>query len=390
MAFHTVNEHASGANNYSATLAHGQNVSGITAGLQALPQVTKAQPGGYSLCIRCEEPMQAPAQVLTPPEGPAGILALVQSGELCRRCVSNFEGKPTLSLSRAGLAALETTDPITAPFLARYHLPRILDGHASMPIRDIMGKLVLTVPGFSGVEPNRARRLTVAALEHRDGGGVNGEVRFEKVGWGRWRIGRPGHPAQVQPLPISSTGTHGAQSYTGPTPPTSLESNGKVSRLHPCPRPSGFATTGSYSMSFQDAFAGQSDYDSASDSDTDMDDDVDAMSLDSGDGDQTDEEDWSNLGPEVHRMLRRDRERPSENRNYNLLSLRQGGRHRSPLSQGQAQVQGVAQSAPMGRTMPVAVPVGQWQGQCGLVNGGKRCASEEENAAELLLSLRSQ
>lgn len=399
MAFHSTNEHASVANNYAGTSATGQKVSGITAGLQALPRGTNPQPGGYSLCTRCEQPVHAIAQILTPPEGPVGILAPDQTTKLCSRCASKMEvnlaaearhaatqKQPCLGLSRAGLAALQTAEPITASYLARYHLPRILEPHLSMPIRDIMNQLVLTVPGFSAIENNKARRLTVAALEHRDGGGINGEVKFEKIGWGRWRIGRPGQTgAQAQPVPISSQNTH---SYTGPTPPTSLESNGNSMPVHSRLGHSGFAHAGSYALSFRDTFAGssphpQSDSECDSDADTDMD-DADAMSID--EGDQTDEEDWSNLGPEVRRMLKSDRELPSENRNYNLLSMK--WRHRSPLpALGQA-----AHSAPLGRTVPMAQGQQQYCGSSGFatMHGAGRSASEEENAAELLLSLRSQ
>ena len=53
-----------------------------------------------------------------------------------------------------------------------------------------MGYLTTSVPGFSGIPPAKARRLVVGALEGRgsggEGGGLKGDVKFEKVGWGRW------------------------------------------------------------------------------------------------------------------------------------------------------------------------------------------------------------
>lgn len=87
---------------------------------------------------------------------------------------------------------------ITPAMLAKYHLPDILLNHGPLAIRHIMGYLTSSVPGFAGIPPAKARRVVVGALEGRgsggEGGGLDGDVEFEKVGWGRWDARRRGHP----------------------------------------------------------------------------------------------------------------------------------------------------------------------------------------------------
>lgn len=89
-------------------------------------------------------------------------------------------------LSRGALSSLDGAVAITPSFLAKQHLPRILLGGGPRAIRHVMGELNHTVPGFSRIPPAKARRIVVAALESRDGGGVDGSVTFSKTGWGRW------------------------------------------------------------------------------------------------------------------------------------------------------------------------------------------------------------
>ncbi|OAA38886.1 Sin3 binding protein [Metarhizium rileyi] len=121
-------------------------------------------------------------------------------------------------------AALESAGAITAPMLAKYHLPEILLNHGPLAIRHIMGYLTTSVPGFSGIPPTKARRLVVGALEGRggEGGGVEGDVEYEKVGWGRWdakrrgmasrdRQGTPPPSFYGSAIPISKAGGRGAR-----------------------------------------------------------------------------------------------------------------------------------------------------------------------------------
>lgn len=105
----------------------------------------------------------------------------------------------------------EASGTITSPMLAKYHLPEILLNHGPLAIRHITGYLTTSVPGFSGIPPNKARRLVVGALEGRggEGGGLEGDVEFEKVGWGRWdarRRGQPPRDGHVTPPRDSAVG----------------------------------------------------------------------------------------------------------------------------------------------------------------------------------------
>ncbi|KAF2101898.1 hypothetical protein NA57DRAFT_53842 [Rhizodiscina lignyota] len=99
------------------------------------------------------------------------------------------DGATLQSLSSAALSALSGVDPtgaITPQMLAAHHLPEILLHNGPIAIRHVLAHLTQGVPGFARIPPAKARRLVVAALESRGGGGEHGEVVFEKVGWGRW------------------------------------------------------------------------------------------------------------------------------------------------------------------------------------------------------------
>lgn len=89
-------------------------------------------------------------------------------------------------LSRGALSGLDASNTITPAMLAKHHLPGIMLGNGPRAIRYVMGELTQQVPGFSRIPPAKARRLVVAALENRAGGGVDGNVAFCKTGWGRW------------------------------------------------------------------------------------------------------------------------------------------------------------------------------------------------------------
>lgn len=92
----------------------------------------------------------------------------------------------------------DSTGALTPAMLAKYHLPEILLNQGPLAIRHITGYLTSSVPGFAGIPPAKARRLVVGALEGRGsgggGGGLDGDVIFEKVGWGRWDARRRGQP----------------------------------------------------------------------------------------------------------------------------------------------------------------------------------------------------
>ncbi|EMD01166.1 hypothetical protein BAUCODRAFT_62210 [Baudoinia panamericana UAMH 10762] len=99
---------------------------------------------------------------------------------------AELEGPTGTPLSKGALSGLDATAAITPSMLAKHHLPGIMLGNGPRPIRYVMGELTHTVPGFSRIPPAKARRLVVAALEGRSGGGPDGTVAFHKTGWGRW------------------------------------------------------------------------------------------------------------------------------------------------------------------------------------------------------------
>jgi hypothetical protein len=232
---------------------------------------------------------------------------------------------PSSALSREALAGLEAAGQITATMLAKHHLPKIFLGHGSMPVRDIMAHLAQSVPGYSRIPPAKARRLVVAALEHRAGGGLHGEVIFEKVGWGRWHV-KGQKPLLGQGMPI---GRHGALP-SAPTPPASVDSAGGLT----IPRSRknhdtyfGSWAAGSLLSSRDEDMADKMSLDGSETSDSD----TSEMDLEHDLDDETDEEDLAAIGPEAlrlgsrgHRMVYRD---------YNYLSRTSGARYRSASAQ---------------------------------------------------------
>lgn len=203
------------------------------------------------------------------------------------------------------LGDLNSAEAITPGMLAKHHLPDILLTHGPLAIRHIMGYLTTSVPGFSRITPAKARRLVVAALEGRGSGTElgppDGDVVFDKVGWGRWDARVKGQPPRDR-------------AHANITPPGSLPSSYSHPGLQiPGQRswPSGSDHLGS-SVAGNSAIFSQSEMD---DEDHDMlEHEADKMSLDGdddyasseapeplmdedlGDGDLTDEEDWASIG----------------------------------------------------------------------------------------------
>ncbi|KAF9741757.1 hypothetical protein PMIN06_009219 [Paraphaeosphaeria minitans] len=222
------------------------------------------------------------------------------------------QDQPAPALSKEALAGLDATRQITAIMLAKHHLPGIILGHGAMPIREMMAHLTHSVPGFSPLPPSKARRLVVAALEHRAGGGLHGEVKFEKVGWGRWSVA--GHSLQAnRGVPI---GAHGA-SHHGMTPPASLDGQAGL-HIHKNLRHGRDDFVGSWDAGSPDSrdedMADQMSLDGSETSESD----TSGMDLGNDMDDETDEEDWSAVGPEALRQKRQPA-RPVY-RDYNYLS----------------------------------------------------------------------
>ncbi|KAK5139086.1 hypothetical protein LTR04_003901 [Oleoguttula sp. CCFEE 6159] len=103
-----------------------------------------------------------------------------------------------LPLSKGALSGLDAAGVITPAMLAKHHLPDILLTNGPLAIRHVMAYLTQSVPGFSRIPPAKARRVVVAALENRGGGGATGDIEFEKVGWGRWDAHMKGQPPRTR------------------------------------------------------------------------------------------------------------------------------------------------------------------------------------------------
>jgi hypothetical protein len=157
---------------------------------------------------RSQQPLPTPPNSISPNLPPHGLKAQLQKAKL-EPIDSDLDLHEPSDRRRSISPALEASGAITGSLLAKYHLPEILLSHGPLAIRHIMGYLTTSVPGFSGIPPTKARRLVVGALEGRggEGGGLDGEVEFEKVGWGRWDARKRGEPSRHrQGTPPSSYG----------------------------------------------------------------------------------------------------------------------------------------------------------------------------------------
>ena len=207
------------------------------------------------------------------------------------------QDSPRRGLKARGLGNLEDLDSvgnITPALLAKHHLPGILLENGPLAIRHVMGYLTTSVPGFSGIPPAKARRLVVAALEGRgsDGlqGGIEGDVVFEKVGWGRWDARKRGQPTRETREPHPPVQPYSAGTLRIPITST---------RLH---RSRGMATSHEsdpdYDTPMEDSGTPEHEVDRMSlDGTCPLDDAPQAKQAPDHDlGDVTDEEDWASIG----------------------------------------------------------------------------------------------
>lgn len=88
------------------------------------------------------------------------------------------------------------TAHITPQYLAKHHIAGYVLEKGPIAVRHVMNHLANNVAGYSKIPAPKARRITVAALESKTGGGLNGDVEFEKVGWGRWDARQKGQPSR--------------------------------------------------------------------------------------------------------------------------------------------------------------------------------------------------
>ncbi|KAA8644667.1 hypothetical protein EYZ11_001907 [Aspergillus tanneri] len=272
---------------------------------------------------------------------------------------------------------------ITPEMLAKYHLPEIMLQHGPLAIRHVMGYLTTSVPGFSRIAPAKARRLVVAALESQVAvgdkrNGAEGEVIFEKVGWGRWDGRRRGQPLRD---------TQHANMSPPSSLPNSFPPNGvHIPRKRESLQPYGSSATGDsaiFSYTERD-YGGHEDISM-------LEHEADKMSLDGdacaycssseapddeirdedwGEEDITDEEDWAQIGAAALRA-----------RSLNGGGGFVHGNHRSPQLRG-----GGPSSSSLAKSAPRKVPIQQlgFSLPDGMVNDG-----EERAAVEALLRLGS-
>lgn len=213
------------------------------------------------------------------------------------------------------LADMDTAGAITPGLLARHHLPGILIENGPLAIRHVMGFLTTSVPGFSGIPPAKARRLVVGALEGRgssgEQGGIDGDVVFEKVGWGRWDARRRGQSRRdarsIQRHQVSHSVRHVSRD-----PHSGLQIPGNRARKDRSRQNISGASVGGDSIVF--SHDSEIEFENYSEDISVIEQEADKMSLDEDSscsssepperkpvldddvGDVTDEEDWASIG----------------------------------------------------------------------------------------------
>ena len=207
-----------------------------------------------------------------------------------------------------GVADFSNAEAINSTMLAKHHLPGILLENGPLHIRNIMAHLATSVPGFVRIPPTKARRLIVAALEGGrvgggEQGGADGNVIFEKVGWGRWSavrreqpprdanpLRRHQSPRATRRLPVDHPGESQIAGDTRQTVQDQNSASGMLIQGRTVNDSHGFRPE----YSDYDAEKMSLDGDNTGSSPPNMDDEP---MLDVADGDSTEEEDWAGIGP---------------------------------------------------------------------------------------------
>lgn len=263
------------------------------------------------------------------------------------------------------LGDLDSAGAINPAMLAKHHLPEILLINGPLAIRHIMSYLTATVPGFARISSAKARRLVVAALEGRgsglDFGPDDGDVLFEKVGWGRWDARRRGQPARdgTPPASYSSSGTFANHDHMSGTSASGRYSEDDHDMLeHEADKMSLDGEDGGYASSEAPPADPMDDYDEA---------------------DETDEEDWESIGAEALRA----RSLPPGSLPSSRIPSG-GGRIYRPIYPTRPSV-GPSRSYNMAKSMPAkALPINKTSHNFSSIND-----SQERAAIEALLSLGS-
>lgn len=248
------------------------------------------------------------------------------------------------ALSTAALSGLEAAGIITPGMLAKDYLPKILLDNGPMAIRHVLGHLTHSVPGFSRIPPAKARRLVVGALENKAGGGPDGNVLFEKVGWGRWDARLRGQPPREGRTNGAETTPDGHLHLLGVSPPPSFAGSYSQSAGLHISNAGWDARRGGASWVAESMLSSRGHDDVMEEEDVDMDmnmleHEADKMSLDGRDDsgvssvapedmpitddpeDATDDEDWAAIGAEALRRGSTVTGTSQPRRDYNYLSM---------------------------------------------------------------------
>ncbi|KAI9672709.1 MAG: DNA-binding proteins Bright/BRCAA1/RBP1 and proteins containing BRIGHT domain [Alyxoria varia] len=103
---------------------------------------------------------------------------------------ANSQGRVHLGPPGTDSCHSDDQEVVTSDHLLRYHLAEVVLQSGPIAIKHLMNSMNRLVPGFHEVPPSKARRIIVAALESQQAGNADGDVEFEKVGWGRWSAKR--------------------------------------------------------------------------------------------------------------------------------------------------------------------------------------------------------
>lgn len=302
-------------------------ISGLTMAFASPAHAagTAGQPANKALAAVAGGAKHQPGFPLTPPNSISPNLPAhaMRTGAGSPPPMTIDSGSAPVPLSKGALSGLESAHAITPTTLARDYLPGIMLGHGPVAIKHVMGCLTQSVPGFSGIAPAKARRLVVAALESRAGGGPGGDVEFEKVGWGRWDAHVKGEhnldqsnssyvDGKMSP-PASEYGSY-AVSQAGSAYPIKHNNANHANDFH------GQSWTGSSMPSVYEGL----EYMSMSDHEADN------MSLDGSEtndsmpdsGDETEDEDWAAMGAAaIRKSSIQAVPAGGPRRNYNLLCI---------------------------------------------------------------------
>lgn len=260
-----------------------------------------------SVPVTRSHPLPTPPNSISPALPPHGLKAQLQKASKLEPIDSDLDLHDSTDNDSVGSASFESTGAISPALLSKYHLPEILLNHGPMPIRYIMGYLTTSVPGFAGIPPPKARRLVVAALEGRgqgsgtEGGGINGDVIFEKIGWGRWDAKRRGHPNRD----ASSRRSPEAAAAPYPAGIPIIKGPRGLDRARLGARPSSFGNSAAFSHDDRDVSMLENEADKmsldsldgpGSASCSEAPDDDDDMIMNDDPEDATDDEDWAAVG----------------------------------------------------------------------------------------------